>query len=155
MHLLSTHLSFYGVRLQWCSSPCKDLQRNLPIYLSRFKKSEAQEKAQEFPKIHMQRCEIYGRLHTLELDNNQIEDCLDIVMWKMFVTGLQNALDSVRFRMSFLLTLDNCQTFGAKPRYLSRIPLAIVPSISTSKNVPRIVHLQYNRLKGSLTQDLC
>ena len=24
----------------------------------------------------------------------------------------------------------------------------------TRKNVPRIVHLQYNRLKGSLTQDL-
>lgn len=24
--------------------------------------------------------EISGRLHTLELDNNQIEDCIDIVM---------------------------------------------------------------------------
>lgn len=95
MHLLSTQLSSYGVKafgytvFQWCSSPCKDLQRNLPIYLSRFKKSEAQEKVQDSQDLWKQRfLEISGRLHTLELDNNQIEDCIDILSDVKDVCGL-------------------------------------------------------------------
>lgn len=85
MHLLSTQLSSYGVKafgytvFQWCSSPRKDLQRNLPIYLSRFKKSEAQEeKVRSDSQVSYAAVREISRLHTLELDNNQIEDCIDI-----------------------------------------------------------------------------
>ena len=50
-----------------------------PIYLSRFKKSEAQEeKVRSDSQVSYAAVREISRLHTLELDNNQIEDCIDI-----------------------------------------------------------------------------
>ena len=65
--------------------------------------------------------------------------------------------------MSFLLTWDSFEISGAKPNLskltLCRIPLNMIdlmgsrnPRCFLAVTFPRIIHLQYNRLKGSITQ---
>ena len=82
---------------------------------------------------------VYGlRLHTLELDNNRIEDqwpvtnpcgcCFGRLAWKWLRKSFPNKIlcDVVRWRMSFLLTWDSFEIFGAKPS-LSKLTLWRIP----------------------------